>query len=89
MKRDASDKRVRQVNFRVSDDEWDVLRAMAHLMDTTVPDIAFREVARAIEVASLDPRVVADIENRNLYRATRESGRVTQIGARRGGSGRR
>lgn len=74
----TSPKRMRQVNFRVTEEEWDVLRALANLDETTVPTAAYRIVLRAIEVAVADEHVRADIANRAKARAS-ATGKVVHL----------
>jgi len=64
-----SDSQKKQVNFRVTADEWNILRAIANVDETTVPAAAYQIVQRALAQAARDENVKADIANRSSARA--------------------
>jgi hypothetical protein len=74
--------RTRQVNFRVTADEWEVLRALANIDESTVPTAAYRIVQREVERQAKDPHVQADIANRQSARSE-PSAKVVNMKGRR------
>lgn len=74
----APDPKTKQVNFRVTDDEWDVLRAIANVDETTVPNAAYEIVQAAIGLAAKDKLVQADRRNRAAAR-NRQSAEVVPL----------
>lgn len=62
----------KQVNFRVTSEEWNVLRAIANVDEITVPAAAYRIVQDGLAQASMDEHVRADIANRASARAQQD-----------------
>ena len=82
----ASAPKKTQVNFRVTEEEWDVLRAIANVNETTVPNAAYAIVQAAISQAAKDKLVQADRANRAAAR-NRRSGDVVPLHRRPGHAG--
>lgn len=70
------------MNFRVTDEEWEILRAVANIAECTVPKAAYEIVRRAREQEMRSEHVQTDIANRASARQSR-SGDVTRLGTRR------
>jgi hypothetical protein len=79
-----SDSQKKQVNFRVTADEWDILRAIANVDETTVPAAAYQIVQRGLAQAAKDKHVRADIANRASARARGDQVVVPMDRSRRG-----
>jgi len=73
----------KQVNFRITAEEWDILRGIANIDETTVPTAAYRIVQRGLALAAEDEHVKADIANRSSARARGDQVVVPMRRARR------
>jgi hypothetical protein len=68
----------RPINFRVTEEEGDVLDAWAYLQDSTPTEVARAELRALIERARTDPRVQRVLRERAEVRAER-SGTLTPL----------
>lgn len=68
--------KANQIQVRVTDEELDVLIALAHLEGITPNALVRRLVESEVHRMENDPAVVADRENRRRYQAQKDGGVV-------------
>lgn len=68
--------KINQILVRVTDEEQDILVAVAHLEGVTVNALVRRLVEAEVRRMEQDPAVVADRRNRSEYRSKKDQGVV-------------